>query len=161
MRSINTKKAAAVIGAGAIAVAGSGVAFAYWTTTGSGTSSAIDNGTANGTVTLTATFPTGIVPGESKTVTFYGANPGTTDLRVGTVHLDSVTIVKATNNTGACVAGDFTMANVDENQTVPHATALDSPVQLTATGTLNFANDAVNSQDGCKGATITLHLSSN
>jgi len=159
MRKINTKAAAAVIGAGAIAVAGSGIAFAYWTTSDSGSSSPVANGSSNGTVTLAATFGSGITPGGSKTVSFTATNAGTTDLRVGTVSLSSVSIQKATGNTDPCVVTDFTMPSVAQDFTVPAGTT--TAIALPHTGTLTFANDSANSQDGCKGATITLNLSSN
>jgi hypothetical protein len=50
------------------------------------------------------------------------------------------------------------MADVASDTTVLHGEAGQSIAGL---GTLVFANDAANSQDACKGATITLHLSSN
>src|SRR3954447_11322282 len=162
MQFTTTKKIAAALGAGAVAVAGSGVAFAFWTTTGEGATSASVAGASNGTVTLAGSVPAGITPGGSETVTFTAANPGSTDLRVGTITLKSVSITKATaHSSEPCSASDFTMTDVAANQTVPHGTAATSPVTLTATGTLTFANDLVNSQDGCKGASVVLNLTSN
>ncbi|MBC7443758.1 MAG: hypothetical protein H7311_14780 [Ramlibacter sp.] len=128
---------------------GGGGAFAYWSTTGAGTGSSV-NASANGTVTLTATFPTGLTPGGSRVVTFTGANPGTSSLQVGTI-----TSLVSTAPVG-CLAADFTIPAVVSNTRVPAgatATAL-------GTGTLTFADTAV-SQDACKGATVTLTLTSN
>ncbi len=127
-------------------------AFAYWTTTGSGSGNA-DLATANGTVTLHASAPTQLFPGGSSNVTFTADNPGASNLYVGTIHLASVS-VDAGHST--CDTDDFSMADVVSN-TVVAAGASGDPV--TGTGTLEYANTNVN-QDACKGADLTLNLTS-
>jgi hypothetical protein len=145
-----SKKALIATGTGAVvAMAVGGLALAYWTTTGSGTGS----GTAassNGTVVLHASFASGITPGGSKTVSFTADNAGTSGLQVGTVS----TVVTAS---GTCDASWFSVPDVAENQTIAAGA---SGVALANTGTLSFTDAAVN-QDSCKGATLTLTLSSN
>ena len=148
-----SKKTWAILGiVAAIGLSAIG-AFAYWTTTGSGTGTA-DVATANGTLVLHASAPTDLFPGGSSNVTFTADNGGATNLYVGTIHLDSVT---ADAGHASCDTADFTMADVVSNTMVPAATTGHA---LAGTGTLVYANTAVN-QDACKGAELTLTLSSN
>jgi hypothetical protein len=132
-------------------VAIAGLAYAYWTGTGSGTGT----GTAgtSGTATLTGTIAAGAAPGTSTAVTFTAANSASSAIRVTTVHLESVSVDAAHS---ACATADFTMADVTESHQVP-AGATAEP--LPANGSLAYASTAVN-QDACKGATLTLTLSS-
>ena len=57
----------------------------------------------------------------------------------------------------ACDTADFTMADVVSNTVV---TAGQRGYALNGTGTLQYANTGVN-QDACKGASLTLNLTSN
>jgi hypothetical protein len=150
MRTVSSKKLIAAIGSAAVLVAGSGVAYAYWTTTGAGTSTAVAKAT-NGTLVLKASGWTDIAPGTAKEVSFTASNASQTDLRLGTI-----TSVVTTSDAG-CLPADFTIAAVPANQTIL-AGAVDAAV--TAKGSLVFANSAL-SQDACKNAVITLTLSSN
>ncbi len=147
------KKAVTVVIAGGLLVATTGVAYAYWSTTGSGSTSSA-NASSNGTVAIGASFASGIAPGQSRTVTYTGTNPGDTNLQVATitpvVSLDSASV------SAGCLVGDFTISPSTVNRTVLAGT---SDVAL-GTGTLAFAN-STSSQDGCKGATVTLTLTSN
>jgi hypothetical protein len=144
------KKIAIAVSAAAIVTIGGGTAFAYWTTTGSGSGSAT-TASSNGTIDLQASFADGVVtPGSDTPVSFTASNAGSSSLRVGTVH----TVVSAS---GTCDATWFTVADVVENQTIA-AGATD--VTLTNQGSIVFA-DSASDQDACKGATITLTLTSN
>ena len=141
----------AALGVVAFLVA-AGVAYAYWTGSGGGSGSA-DVGTS-GSVTITATVADGIAPGVAVPVGFTAANPSGSPIQVTAVQLVSVT---PDGGHAACVTDDFSMAEVTENHQVPAgATAEALPVD----GSLAYANTAVN-QDACKGATLTLVLSSN
>jgi hypothetical protein len=128
-----------------------GAAVAYWTGGGSGSGTA-GVGT-NGSVTLTATVTPGITPGNNVPVSFTAANGTSSPIQVTTVHLASIT---PDAGHSACNVADFTMADVTANHQVP-ANATTEP--LPNNGTLAYANTAVN-QDACKGATLTLALSS-
>jgi hypothetical protein len=144
------KKAAAVAVA-AVTLAGSGIAYAYWSTTGAGSGTGT-TAASNGTLALHATFPTvGLYPGGAVAVSFTADNTVATDLQVGTVH-SVVTTSDPTN----CLASWFSIADVIENQTITHNT---NGVVLAHDGSLVFANDAAD-QNLCKGATITLTLTS-
>jgi hypothetical protein len=152
MFKFNKKRVLALATVAALAVAG--IAYAYWTTTGAGTGSAT-NASSNGTIDLHASFADGLTPGGSKTVTFTADNAGTSSLRVGTVQ--SVVSIDAAHVALGCSVDDFSIADVDENQTIAAGA---TGVTLAHTGLIAFADTAVN-QDGCKGAKVTLTLSSN
>lgn len=144
---------AALVGALAI----SGTALAYWTSTGTGTATGTSS-TGTASVTLTGTVAAGLAPGLSRTVTFTAANPGTAGTKIGTVHLESIT-----SSDGAGVGcnapgliDDFTMADFAANQVI---TAGATAEAVTATGTLVYAYDAAVNQDACKGDTMTLTVS--
>ena len=149
-RLFNRKRALSVL-VGLTAVAIAAVAVAFWTGTGSGTGSgAVGEG---GAVTLTGTVAPGIAPGTAVPVGFTAANPSGSPIQVGVVHLVGIAVDA---EHAACEKADFTMADVTENHEVPaNATAEALPTE----GSLVYANTAV-SQDACKGATLTLTLSS-
>jgi hypothetical protein len=128
-----------------------GAAFAYFTSTGSGTGDATV-GSSSG-ITLAATIGTTLYPGTSSTVTFKLDNPSAGSERLGTIHLASVTV--DASHTG-CVVGDFTMPDVVANQTFANGNAQ----TVTATGTVSMAAQPTISQDLCQGATVTLHVTS-
>jgi hypothetical protein len=150
MFKFGKKRVLALATVAALAVAG--IAYAYWTTTGSGTGSG-SVASSNGTLTLHGTVTDALTPAGSSTVTFTADNPGTSSLQVGTVHLDSVTTDAAHSG---CVTDDFTMPDVTGGDVIA---AKSSGHALTHSGTITMADTAV-SQDACKGATLTLHLSS-
>lgn len=144
---LRNKKIAAI---GAICLlAAAGGAYAFWTAAGTG--SATGTASSGGTITLVGTIASGIAPGLSKAVTFTATNPTTSEITVGTVSLVSV----ATDKTG-CVVDDFTMPAVPQNQAIA---ATNLPIALDDAGSLTMANTGIN-QDLCKGAVITLTLSS-
>ena len=136
----------------AVAVAAVG-GYAYWTTTGAGTGTA-SVASSNGTVVLHGTAPTNLYPGGSSSVTFTADNAGASNLFVATIHLASVS---TDSGHSSCVTSDFTMPDVTSN-TVVNAGA--SGQALSGTGTLSYANTTSN-QDACKGASLTLNLTSN
>ncbi len=141
-----TKTTAILAALGALLVAGG--AYAFWTAGGSGSGSAT-NATTNGTTTLKATFADGLTPGKKEDVTYTASNPGTSSLRINTI--------KATVRTSdpGCRPADFVVPDTASNTTVPPG-AQDVPAGST---TITFTDTAQN-QDACKGATITLDLSS-
>lgn len=151
MRKMTKKnKIVAVCAAAVLTSVGGGVAFAYWSTTGSGTGSG-KAATSNGKVVLTAHFAGDVLtPGGKVPVTYTATNASTSSLRVGTIYN-----VVSTDPSG-CLAGDFTILDVVSDTTVP---ARSTDFAIEGTGSLAFADTALN-QDACKGATITLTLTS-
>jgi len=149
---IRTKKRAIIVAVVAVVALAAAIGgYAYWTTTGTGTAS----GTAGTTsaLVLHGSFPTGIYPGGSEPVTFTADNSNPGSVQVGTISLTGVTF---DSGHSGCSAADFSMSPVVVNQEV----APGNTQPITPTGTLQMADTASN-QDACKGATITLALSSN
>lgn len=125
--------------------------YAFWSITGSGTATTDVGTTSNGTVTLAATIPNGIYPGGTRTVSYTATNTNATDVRVGTV-----TVTGITSSAPTCNTADFSVTPAVQDFDVP---AGSTNLALPTTATLSYANTAV-SQDACKGATLTLTLSS-
>jgi hypothetical protein len=154
-RFMQHKKLVALSGIAVLAIAGG--AYAYWTGSGTGGGSATVG--TSGAVVVTATVAPGITPGNSEPVSFAAANATTSAITVSTVHFVSAT---ADGAHAGCVGTDFTMPDVDETDggtpPVGHAVPAGATAEaLPAGGTLSYADTAV-SQDLCKGATMTLVL---
>lgn len=147
-RKFKNKRALTVFGVIAV-LAVAGIAVAYWTASGSGTGTG-KVATSNGTLTLHGSISNELTPGSSSPVTFTADNSGSSSLQVGTIHA-----VVSTNKVG-CEVSDFTIADTVENQTIG---AGESGVALAKNGSIEMANTEAN-QDACKGATITLTLTS-
>jgi hypothetical protein len=143
-----TKAVLAVASAGMLSVGGA-AAFAYWTTTGTGTGSAAASA-GGGTVTVHASFNAGLAPGQSSPVTYTADNGN-----------DSNTVVNGlaatvSTNVPECLPAWFTVsANASGATVAAHAQGTQ-----VGTGTLTF-NDSTANQDACKGATITVNVTSN
>ncbi len=147
-----TKHRKLIVIAGVIAaLAVAGGAFAYWTGGGSGSGTGTVG--TSGTVTVTGTVATGIAPGLTRAVAFTAANAADSAIRVSNVHLVSVA---ADAEHASCAAADFTMADVAQTHEIPAGATVEA---LPNDGSLVYANTAV-SQDACKGATLTLTLTS-
>jgi len=147
-----TKKRALVLGAVAI-LAVAGAAIAFWTTTGKGEGSGKVK-TANGELVLHGTITNELTPGGSSPVTFTADNTNSSSLQVGTVH--AVVSIDEVHANEGCAASDFEIADTVESQVI---LANKSGVALAHNGSISMADTAAN-QDACKGATITLTLSS-
>ena len=98
---------------------------------------------------LHAAFSDNLTPGASEAVTYTADNAGTSSLQVGTIHA-----VVSTNVVG-CLAADFTVPDDISNVVVPAG----GSAFAVGSSTITFADTGVN-QDACKGAIVTLTLSS-
>ena len=149
MRKMTRKtKVLATAGALALVAGGGGAAYAYWSTTGAGSGTAT-NAAANGTVTLHATFDDGLAPGNSVDVAYTADNASTTGTKVG-----ALTASVSTSN-AECLPEWFTVTANTSNSLVGAGT---TDVSV-GSGTLSFLNSEA-SQDACKTAVITIHVSS-
>lgn len=99
------------LGATVAAVAISGAAFAYFTTTGDGTGSGTTG--ASSALVIHGTAATTLYPAASSTVTFTVDNPSPGHQYVNTISLASVT-TDAAHTTAGC--GTITMANTAVSQ---------------------------------------------
>jgi hypothetical protein len=134
-------------------VAVAGVAVAFWTTTGSGSGSG-SVASSNGTLVLHGTINSALTPGGSSSVSYSADNSNSSSLQVGTVH--AVVSIDAEHAEAGCKASDFTIGDTVENQTIAaHGTG----VALAHDGSISMADTEAN-QDACKGASISLELSS-
>lgn len=148
------KRTATVVASFAVAVAASGIAYAYWSTTGSGSGSAAA-ANPSGTVTLHASFPAAaLAPGAPQTVSYTADNGNTYSTVVGALTVGTIS-VDATHATAGCSAADFSATAVTTNTRVlagANGTAVGS-------GTITMADTAAD-QSACKGATITIPVTS-
>jgi hypothetical protein len=152
MKLLRNRKLVALLATlvlGTTAVAG----YAYWTASGAGTGAAT-NASSNGSLVLHASFADNLTPGASEPVSYTADNLNSSSLQVGTVH--AVVSIDAAHASLGCLASDFTVADMIESQTIAAGA---SGVSLAHDGTIAFADTAAN-QDGCKGALVTLTLSS-
>ena len=137
-----------------------GIAFAYFTNSGSGTGSASVG--SSSPITLAGTITGTLYPaGNAASVSVLVTNPGAGSQHVGSVHLDSI---DADIDHASCVTTvggvnpAFSMSDITVNTTLTKSgTAGD---HVTKVGSLQM-NDTGAAQDGCQGATLTLNLSSN
>jgi hypothetical protein len=144
-----SKKVGLALGAVALSLVAV-TAFAFWTGSGSGSGTAAVG--TSGTVTVAATITDGIAPGTSKPVSFTAANPSNSPIMLTTVHVESIAVDAGH---AACVTGDFSVADVTETHQIPAGATAEA---LPNNGSLAYANTGAN-QDACKGATLTLTLS--
>ena len=159
---------------GAVTLAG--VAYAYFSASGSGTGSATV-GTSSA-LTLHGTSASTLYPGVSSTVSFTVDNPSSGHQQLGTIHLASVkACVGASSswNGSSCTnsgteattcesvetgssdgnTANFWMPDVVSNQDFGNGNGQ----TVTATGSLKM-NDLNSSQDACKNANLTLNFTS-
>ncbi len=152
-----TRKRALIALGSTCTLAVAGVAFAYFTTSGSGTGTATVG--SSSAVTLHATISSTLYPGTSSPVSFTVDNPSSGSQRVGTITLASITVDAGHSTCSTAISGgnpDFSMPAV----TVNHTFGPGNGQSVTPTGTLTMNETGV-SQDACQGATVTLHLTNN
>jgi hypothetical protein len=161
MFKLTKKKVAAGIVAAGI-IAGTGIGYAYWSSSGTGTGSATTDTAAN-TLSITdgttiSDLAPGVAPGSVHgTIQNTQAVGGQNEY----VHQVTASIASVTKASGApagtCDETDYTLSNpvmtVDEDL-APQASASFSGA------TLGFNNKATN-QDACQGATVSLAYASN
>ena len=103
-------------------------------------------------IVLRASLMPGISPGTSRTVHLTASNSGASAVAITGVRLVDVSPDAAH---ATCVTDDFTMSDIAQRVTVPG----NARAQQLHSGALAYENTNVN-QDACKGATLTLTLSS-
>lgn len=151
MRILKSRRGALAVVGTIAAVGFAGAAFAYFTASGSGSGTGAAG--SNSALTLHGTVASSLYPGTSAAVSFTVDNPSSGHQYVNKIHLVNVT-TDAAHST--CDTSDFTMSDVTAAQDF----AAGDGQAVTAGGTLAMANTNV-SQDGCQGAPLTLHLTSN
>ena len=156
MKRFNKKRVVAgLAGVGILAIAAG--AYAYFTTTGSGTVTAtVGSSTA---LVIKGTVTGNLYPGTSSPVSLTIDNNSTGKQRVGTISLEKITPDAGHSSCSVVTTGgnpDFTMAEIVVNKVFGPGTGQ----AVTPNGSLTM-NDTGVSQDACQGATLTLSLKSN
>jgi hypothetical protein len=152
MRKMSPKVAALAVVAGLLVIAGA--AFAYWTTTGTGTGQA-STGTVTGiTVNQTSTV-TGMAPGVAAQALSGNFDNGNS----GPVYVTSVSATVTGTDKAGCTAGDYTIAG--SPAAVGTQVIAGSGVGSWSGITIAFNNKTATNQDVCKGAAVTIGYTSN
>jgi hypothetical protein len=157
-KSFGRKKRIIITTAAMLAIGG-GAAFAYWSAAGtSNTTATADAAAANYTVTSVVTGAA-LSPGSAaQTVTFTVKNESSGGQRLANV---AVTVADVNGLAWAgtgCSAADFTVGPVLVASNPFAATEIDAGATLTGTVTLQMNNRVGVDQNGCKGATVPLHV---
>lgn len=150
------KRIAILITTALLVAAGSGAAFAFWTSQGNGAGTASSGTSVPFTVTTTAATGGALTPGgPTQTIGFTVTNPGT-----GTQALSAISAAVATSTGGAwtivtgagCSAADYTVGTptITYGQIAPGAS-------ISGTVTVTMKNLSSN-QDACKNASVPLYL---
>lgn len=151
-----TTKITAAVAGGALAVVTAGAAYAYWTTSGSGSASGTAALTA-GTLSLSGptTAVTGLVPGGSISVPITASNSSTTT----SLQATTLSVTNLHSNKPDCdllAAADYaTVAAVQPTSAVLVAPGGSQPFGSVTVGMPNTAND----QSVCKGAVFSFDVS--
>ncbi|WP_369745481.1 hypothetical protein [Paenarthrobacter sp. AMU7] len=150
MRKLSKKSrvTAAVAGVALVAVGG-GAAYAYWTTTGSGNGTAT-NSAGGGTVTLHATFNGGLAPGNQVDVAYTADNSTSSSTVVGALSAN------VTTDIAGCLPAWFEVTAATSNSPV----AANSTGTSVGSGVLKFNDSTTVNQDACKGAVVTVNVTS-
>jgi len=139
------------VGTAIVVLSVSGVAWAYWTTGGSGTGSARVVAVAPG-LRLRAITSNALWPGTSTAVGITADNASATALHVSRIHLVGIT---ADDAHADCAVADFSMIDTPVDAVVPPHTKGFALI----TASLAYANTSVD-QSACQGATLTLSITS-
>jgi hypothetical protein len=154
MSKVTGRKKRIIITTAAMLAVGGGAAFAYWTATGTGNTTASSDTSSNFTITSTVSGDLLSPGGPTQTVTFTVTNPGTGVQKLNAVAATVATTTGATwTAVSGCTAADFTVGT-------PTFTVSEIPASGTVVGTvtLQMKDRGTVNQDGCKGATVPLHF---
>lgn len=138
----------------ALVLVGGGAAYAWWSTTGTGSGTATTGTSVPITVVQTGTL-TAMYPGDTAQTlsgNFTNTNPG--PVHVNTVIVSITSVTKAVGApAGTCDATDYTLAgaSMSVNADVPAGSG-----QGAWTGATIKFNNKGTIQDACKGATVNL-----
>ena len=148
MRNLSKKAKTIIAGAAIAGLASTGVAYAYWTTTGHGDSSATTAETAP-TLTLTGTPASGLIPGSYVDVPIVAHNGTTASLVASTL-----TVSDLTSGVTAC---DELVNHATAAATSPVAAVTVAPSGQEDFGSVRISlpNSATEDQNVCKHVTYT------
>jgi hypothetical protein len=159
MKLIKSKKGLAFLAALAVAVVAAVGAYAYFTSSGTGSGSATVGSDAGLVVTQTGTPPSGLLPdGATQDITIHVANTATFDQSLSAIHVTVADTASDGTSTPwvhtGCSDADFTVVD----PTVAPETVIAAGSSQDFTATIQMDDTGLN-QDGCKGATVPLYFS--
>jgi len=170
MKFIKSKKGLAMLAALVVVGASAFGAYAYLTSNGSGSGTAL-TGTNSTVIHLVGTVTDGLVPGSFEPISFKAYNDSTTS--TGYVAGVSLGTVSDPGGTAGCISylaahqADFSLtdtsdgaAPITEGNAVPANTTAVTAVSLTNGGRVHWANSATVDQTPCIGDTLTIGLTS-
>lgn len=155
------KKSVALIAAAGLTVAGTGVAFAYWTAQGDGVGAATTGEVTAFEITSEAPDGPDLAPGSDpgQTIDFTVTNPGTGNQLLSAVN---VRVANADGSTWlavpGCSAADYSVGITSVSTPLPTVVAPAGTVTGVATITMN--NLGTN-QDACQDVTVPLYFETN
>ncbi|MEE9094726.1 hypothetical protein [Pseudarthrobacter phenanthrenivorans] len=150
MRKMTKKsKIAAVAASAALLAAGGGAAYAYWTTTGSGNGSAAASA-GTSPITINVTVAPGVAPGAPVGIIYTADNPNSSKTPV------TLSAPVVTTDVSGCMPGWFTATGPTGTTTIDG----NSTGTSLGTGTLTLNDSATVNQDACKGANVTVSVTS-
>ncbi|MGV8909496.1 MAG: hypothetical protein ACOH1Y_10975 [Propionicimonas sp.] len=155
MRAMKMNKKVAIVSAGLL-LASAGGAFAYWTTTGSGSGTAA-TGTTTGVVVFQTNTPAALFPGgaaQALSGDFTSPNSGAVSLASITAGVTSVTGSGTDSTLPACTTADYVIAGGTGAVVVPAGNG-STHVGAWSGLTVQLVNSTEN-QDNCKGATAVI-----
>lgn len=143
-----TKKKAAVVGGVTAALVTGGVAFAYWTSDGTGTGSVTTGDSVAWEVTIDSTDLAGLTPGgPGETVSFHVKNNNT-----GVQALQNTVAAVVDTSDSGCTDADFDVsATTITYGDIAAGDTVDGTFEIT------MINRAAN-QDACKNVTVNLEV---
>jgi len=152
------KKATTIVVASALLLGTAGGAYAYWSTTGSGSGSGTTSAGESNNLGFSQAWLNAMYPGDaSQALTVTVKNNGTASAYVAGVK------AYVTTDKDGCTGADYKLngsaapsTDVDAAALTWAAQELVKGGQANATGTIQF-NDTGANQDACKGAAVTVH----
>lgn len=159
MRKFSKKQYLAAGAAAAIVVAGGGAAYAYWTTSGSGTGTGSTTAGVTNQLSFVQTPISAMYPGDSQ----QNLSVTVTNTSGENAYVTSVKAYITTDKTG-CTGADFLLGGNAAPSTAATAVALTWTAQDlakstgndVATSTIQFYDTGAN-QDACKSAAVTIN----
>jgi hypothetical protein len=153
-----SRKTVTLLVAGGLTVAGTGIAFAYWTSTGDGVGTATTGTSIAFDITSQAPEGDDLIPGgDAQTVDFTVANPNE-----GPQQLTALTVAVANADGtawapvgGGCSADDY-VVTVPDN---PAPGQVAGNGEVTGQASITMVNSLTRNQDLCKNLVVPLYFS--
>jgi len=150
-RNFSKKRLAVLASVTTLALAA--IAFAFFSSTGSGSGSA-GVGDPTTALVLHGSITGSLSPGDSKSVSLTADNSNASNVKLHSV--SGTVSVDPTHVTAGCATTNFTFTGATEDQNIAGSS---TGTALTNDGTVAMPASGTN-QDACKGATLTLNLTS-